>query len=379
MANWCWKRYKKCRPTDDPVVIAAWNLKYPGHCWAVCPTKSFVLDVDTKDGKNGLVSALAAGGLTPTMIVRTPSGGFHYYYRFDEAVPYLVANAIVKGIDIRYGQRGYVVAPFSVKENGEYEIITYQESLEGGLLAPIPIWLATKVHALLEKRRLKAEAKARLENKRYRDVIWKIAFLVPLFPYFQTLHHSIVVKCNTQPKTPLEEYTSWKGIRPDVRFKFFMKSARRMLWAHQPLSTMIDHTQSCYELEIAMGFCNVGATDEEIAIAYRYWCRKHGFEAKSRFFKDVLPAARINTYPYIVQYELDHPPPVKHGTTTKKILNAIVAGSTSCKAIVTAIGVRANTVAVALSRLVSSGRLIRTSGVYSLPPTALQNDPQPVA
>lgn len=85
----------------------------------------FVLDIDNKDGKNGSATLarleLEHGDLPPTMVVRTASGGFHYYFR---APPDLwIPNSAGKlglGIDVR-GDGGYVVAAGSVIAGRTYE------------------------------------------------------------------------------------------------------------------------------------------------------------------------------------------------------------------------------------------------------------------
>jgi hypothetical protein len=365
MKNWRWRKYRACRPTDDPVIIQTWCDRFPDHNWALVPTKSFVLDIDMKNGKDGLASALAAGGLTPTMIVRTPSGGFHYYYLLDQSIPFLVCSGIVTGVDVRYGSKGFVVAPFSVKENGVYELLVRVESLPDGILSPIPAWIRPKVQELME---IRATRGPRQDRKRQK-----------LHPKTNPNPDTMIQECKSQ-ETPFEESNrhwsealteiAWKSIRPSIRFMFFLKRGNQSIWNHFPVNTMVDTTQSGYEFQLAMRLCNVGATDEEINCAYRSWCWKHRLPVKDRFELFVLKDARRKTDPYTIAWALSQPVRVKRGTTTGKILDAIRIGLTSCKAIAALIGVRANTVAVQLSRLVSSGRLVRTSGTYSLPPTS---------
>lgn len=83
-----------------------------------------VLDVDNKDGKHGSASlnGLEAryGALPMTLTVRTPTGGYHYYFRVpaDE----WIGNSIGKlgeGLDVK-GDGGYVVGPGSVLAKGQY-------------------------------------------------------------------------------------------------------------------------------------------------------------------------------------------------------------------------------------------------------------------
>ena len=86
-----------------------------------------VIDVDRHgaDGRAYMRDFERANGpLEPTLSVRTPSGGTHLYYAFDETepLPRNSANADV-GVDIR-GEGGYVVAPPSaIPGVGEYRFI----------------------------------------------------------------------------------------------------------------------------------------------------------------------------------------------------------------------------------------------------------------
>lgn len=97
-----------------------------------------VLDLDTKNGKNG-VAALDALGfpdlavLTP-LRVRTPSGGWHLYFRFDGRLKNS-AGKIGEGIDVR-NDRGFVIAPGSVKSGVRYQIAGAM--LGEGELPPFP-------------------------------------------------------------------------------------------------------------------------------------------------------------------------------------------------------------------------------------------------
>jgi hypothetical protein len=382
MDRWCWSKYKKCRPTDDTAVIRCWFDCFPDCNWGLIPMKCIVLDIDAKDGKSGLASALAAGGLTPTMIVRTPSGGFHYYYAFDDLVPFITRNGFLgmsSGIDIRYGKGGFVAMPGSKKPNGIYQVMVGQESLAGGLLTPVPAWVITRIHVILEERRIKAEKKAKSKatrdaKRKLKNKELKAKTRVQRSTKERTKELVYVLKCNSdEPLSPLEQKllqieSGWKTIRDKVRFMFLKKQDNRRIWNHVALDTMVkDRSQSAFEFQLAVRLCHVGASDKEIKIAYRYWCSKHRLKRKTRFATDILGDARILSDPYVAQWEKDHPPGVPHGTTTTKILDAIEAGSSSRKAIVSATSIRTSTVGAQLSRLVKAGRLRNSGGVYALP------------
>lgn len=76
-----------------------------------------VVDVDVhKGGKTD--------GLPPTLVSKTQSGGWHYYYRY---LPGLPNKADIKpGVDIR-SEGGYVIAPPSVGEKGVYEWVLEED------------------------------------------------------------------------------------------------------------------------------------------------------------------------------------------------------------------------------------------------------------
>ncbi|HSH42636.1 MAG TPA: bifunctional DNA primase/polymerase [Arenicellales bacterium] len=115
------------RATTDPAQIEQW---WSGRSLNIgIATERFgdgqalvVVDIDNKNGKCGdeTVLALELEGLDlpPTWQVLTPTGGRHLYYVVDEPVKQ-GAEVLGPGVDIR-SRGGYVVAPGSVVEQGEY-------------------------------------------------------------------------------------------------------------------------------------------------------------------------------------------------------------------------------------------------------------------
>lgn len=102
----------------------------------------FVVDLDRKDGKDGVASfiALAAGRPVPeTASVLTPTGGAHLYFRYPKNLVsgYYIPNSkgeLGVGVDVR-GDGGYVVGPGSKHKKGGI----YQEL--PGAPAEAPMWL----------------------------------------------------------------------------------------------------------------------------------------------------------------------------------------------------------------------------------------------
>lgn len=95
----------------------------------------FVVDLDDKDGKEGSktwASLCHEHGAAPqTYTVRTTSGGLHLYFR---ATLRNTASKLGNGIDTR-GGGGYVLAPSSVIDGREYEVIDDAD------IAPLPEWV----------------------------------------------------------------------------------------------------------------------------------------------------------------------------------------------------------------------------------------------
>ncbi len=118
------------RATTDSQIIRDWWILRPE---AMVATPTFVngfwvLDVDAGADKEGLESLKALedlyGPLPATQVVRTPSGGLHFYFRVpDSGEIRNSASLIGKHIDVR-GLGGCVVAPGSIRPQGKYEIIS---------------------------------------------------------------------------------------------------------------------------------------------------------------------------------------------------------------------------------------------------------------
>ena len=104
--------------TSDPVKVVElfgkgnWNI-------GVATDELLVVDVDVKNGKPGLETFVNLDLPLNTLVVKTPSGGYHYYYTGPRT-----ANTTEKlgpGVDTR-GWHGYVVAPGSMTPRGFYTL-----------------------------------------------------------------------------------------------------------------------------------------------------------------------------------------------------------------------------------------------------------------
>jgi putative DNA primase/helicase len=132
--------------TTDPEKILAW--------WQQCPTaniaarpiddRCIVLDVDPKNEPD----PAEVKALPPTRTVRTPSGGYHFYYKTDVEFG---NRKFAKGIDVRCAA-GYVLLPGSVVNGNAYLIEDDREPV------PLPVWIRDRLTAPPE--RLAADVEA---------------------------------------------------------------------------------------------------------------------------------------------------------------------------------------------------------------------------
>jgi putative DNA primase/helicase len=121
-----WQRWA----TTDPEQIRQWWIMYPEAMIAV-PTGIingfWVLDVDAGPNKQGLKSLHTLeqeyGPLPATMIVRTPSGGLHFYFQMPTDLEIRNSESgIAPHLDIR-ANGGLIIWPGSVRPEGKYEVI----------------------------------------------------------------------------------------------------------------------------------------------------------------------------------------------------------------------------------------------------------------
>lgn len=122
------------KATRDPEQIRQWWSRRDYNIGVVCEEGRSVLDIDVKSGgKRSLVELLTKHGALKTLVVETPSGGFHLWLAGD--LPNS-ASKVGKGLDTRGSGKGFVVAPGSVIDGREYRILHERP------MAPVPGWLA---------------------------------------------------------------------------------------------------------------------------------------------------------------------------------------------------------------------------------------------
>jgi len=113
-----WKDYAVRLPTEAEVM--KWWTDNPEYNLGVVTGLVSNLTVVDFDVKNGLSSKI--NDLPQTLKVKTPSGGFHLYYKYEPSLRTGVdIFGDMSGVDIR-NDGGYVVAPPSVIEAGPYKV-----------------------------------------------------------------------------------------------------------------------------------------------------------------------------------------------------------------------------------------------------------------
>jgi hypothetical protein len=140
--------------STDEATIRAWWDQYPdaGVCIVTGrETGLWVLDVDVADGKEGLESLRKLieenGGekLPETLVARTPSGGYHYYFAYpdDAEIHNSASNHLGPGLDVR-GEGGQVVAPPTTRGENCYRWADGRAPWSAEAL-PAPGWLLSLV------------------------------------------------------------------------------------------------------------------------------------------------------------------------------------------------------------------------------------------
>jgi len=133
--------------TKDANVIRGWwkpdGLHDLDYNIGVLTTDMIVVDIDTKQGKQGLRSWTEFGSPFDTLIVRTPSGGFHCYFDGPDSIGRI---GFRDGLDLR-SHNNYVVAPGSFVVEEEKGVAGFYEIHREGTPARVPPSLAGELHA----------------------------------------------------------------------------------------------------------------------------------------------------------------------------------------------------------------------------------------
>lgn len=135
------KEYSDYATADPEVIQAWWTGDYSGYGVGIATgpeSDLWVLDIDTKKGVDGFDAwanlIIRHGRIPNTMMVKTPSGGAHVYFRWSEGVVNSTSR-LGPGLDVR-GHHGYVRAPGW----SGYDVIAYNGK-RGTKVSEAPAWL----------------------------------------------------------------------------------------------------------------------------------------------------------------------------------------------------------------------------------------------
>lgn len=144
------KAWQVAASSDGGQVWDWWGGSHPGHLVGIATGSGsgiWVTDIDVKH-VNGMATVrdlFGAHGMThrpATLVVRTPSGGEHWYWRYPTDGREIRNTAstpgrlgpLGPGVESR-GRHGYVIAPFTRVGHGAYEVIDNHAPI------PAPPWL----------------------------------------------------------------------------------------------------------------------------------------------------------------------------------------------------------------------------------------------
>jgi len=135
-----WKQYQHARPTEAEV--RAW--------WAQAPQANIALVTGAVSGVVVVdIDGVETPKLSPTPLVRSSPGHYHYYYRHPGGVVPCSAGAVAPHVDIR-GDGGIVILPPSIhydrrgQADGQYTWLVGPRDAD---FAPLPDWIIEKARA----------------------------------------------------------------------------------------------------------------------------------------------------------------------------------------------------------------------------------------
>lgn len=137
------------RSTSDSAAVRGLIRQYPGSNWAIDCGKSrlLVVDLDVKgDGPANWATLTEGKDQAEPLIVHTPSGGEHRYYRDEDGTIRNQAGNLADGVDTR-GPGGYVLAPGSSIDGNAYSL-SQADADRLGRPEDLPV-LSEALHALL--------------------------------------------------------------------------------------------------------------------------------------------------------------------------------------------------------------------------------------
>lgn len=141
-----WEGWQTAATSDAPT-IQSWFID-PVSGWSrplnygVVGDGLVIVDLDVKDGRDGIAHYLDLGLDFDTLTVRTPSNGYHLYFAGPPTAN--TVGKIAAGIDTR-GPQGYVVGPGSIVDGRPYTVEIDQS------VVPVPPQILQRLEAPRER------------------------------------------------------------------------------------------------------------------------------------------------------------------------------------------------------------------------------------
>ena len=162
------KNWQKLELKDSYAVMQHWMMKTDCklNIGVVCGKKSgvFVVDIDVKDdGMKTWTGLIEKYGPVKTLYQTTPSGGLHYFFKYEDKYDNLPGTVKVNGVGIDLRTNGnQVVCEPSVYKNGSYKMNKEHEVNE------MPTWLYDWInrHFEVKEQAPKTKTKTKTKNKK---------------------------------------------------------------------------------------------------------------------------------------------------------------------------------------------------------------------
>ena len=163
--------------TIEPDQLNTWSKQFPKSVWAaLCGELSgiFVIDIDVKNGQPGMQSwskfVDGRDGWKDTLSVRTPSGGHHIYYTWDDSLDFTKIPDLLPGVEV-IGNRQCATLPGSYMGNGK-EYVASSKNLPIG---PAPEWLLQKIRDHKATPKTKAPATGEIPDGERNATLFRLA------------------------------------------------------------------------------------------------------------------------------------------------------------------------------------------------------------
>ena len=154
-------KWQAWRTRDRKKIAEHWTA-HPDHNIAICTDAAAVIDVDRKEGVDGMQTLtsheLAGRELPDTETVETPSGGLHLIFSTSQPIK-SASGTLGRGLDTR-GVGGYVVAAGSIINGKPYRIIRDLPR------AALPQWAVDYLRAQPHKERTSQSAVVPVDAER---------------------------------------------------------------------------------------------------------------------------------------------------------------------------------------------------------------------